>query len=179
MLLNFMLAILVLTLKETGRCYALSTWIGVVSVSMIIWLGYAAYACQRLKANAFMVLPGTQVVKAAANSRSHTTAKILGSTAAAMLINPGSVEAVYSMLPSPMNLCFWWGIKLEYPALLFGLGSFTVLAFQLATGMALQPVLKAGGNGAEGVTADKIQLWYALAPKNRRILYQKELADIE
>ncbi|EEQ98224.1 hypothetical protein Pmar_PMAR002043 [Perkinsus marinus ATCC 50983] len=163
MLLNFLLAVLVLTLNETGRR----------------WLGYAAFACQKLKGNAFLLLPGTQIVKAAATSGKYSTAKMLGSTAAAMLLNPGSAEHVYEMLPTPMNLCFWWGIRLEYPALAFGLGSFAVLVCQLITGMVLQPVLKAGGNGAEGVTADKIQLWYALAPKNRRILYQKELADIE
>ncbi|EEQ99339.1 hypothetical protein Pmar_PMAR028002 [Perkinsus marinus ATCC 50983] len=106
------------------------------------------------------LLGQTQIVKAAATSGKYSTAKMLGSTAAAMLLNPGSAEHVYEMLPTPMNLCFWWGIRLEYPALAFGLGSFAVLVCQLITGMVLQPVLKAGGNGAEGVTADKIQLWY-------------------
>lgn len=94
------------------------------------WLGYAAFACQKLKGNAFLLLPGvttvivcasvtscrllgqTQIVKAAATSGKYSTAKMLGSTAAAMLLNPGSAEHVYEMLPTPMNLCFWWGIRL-------------------------------------------------------------------
>ncbi|KAF4675735.1 hypothetical protein FOL47_007326 [Perkinsus chesapeaki] len=179
MVLDFTLALLVLSLNGNIRCYLLSAWLGVVAVAIVVWLGYTAYVCQQLKVNAFMLMPGTQLMKAAAQSEGHKTAKMVGSTVAAMMVNPGSIEHVYYMLPSPVNLCFWWGIQLHYPALVFGLGSFSIFILQLAAGIALQPVLKAGGNGSEGVTADKIQLWYALAPKNRRILYQKELADID